>query len=47
VGDLKPKTQADIERAMLQWISDHDKSAGETTIRDRASRLWRAIKDEN
>jgi hypothetical protein len=47
VGDLKPKTQADIERAMLQWISDQDKSAGGTTVRDRASKLWRAIKDEN
>jgi hypothetical protein len=47
LGDLKPKTQADIERAMLQWISDHDKSAGETTVRDRASKLRRAIKDEN
>jgi hypothetical protein len=43
VGDLKPKTQADIERAMHQWVNDHNKTAGDTTIRDRASRLWRAI----
>jgi len=47
VGDLKPKTQSDIERGMHQWITDHDKSAGETTIRERANKLWRAIKDEN
>jgi hypothetical protein len=43
VGDLKPKTQADIERAMHQWISDNDHTAGGTTVRDRASKLWRAI----
>jgi hypothetical protein len=47
VGDLKPKTQADIERAMHQWISDRNESAGETTIRERASKLWRAIRDGN
>lgn len=47
LGDLKPKTQADIERAMHKWISDHEKSAGETVVRDRARKLWRVIKDEN
>lgn len=47
-GVLIPKTQADIERAMHQWISDNDYTAGSTTVRDRASKLWRAIsKDEN
>jgi DNA-binding winged helix-turn-helix (wHTH) protein len=47
LGALIPKTQADLERAMLQWISDNGKSAGETTVRDRASKLWRVIKDGN
>jgi hypothetical protein len=42
-GELIPKTQADIERAMHQWISDHDHTAGGTTVRDRASKLWRTI----
>jgi hypothetical protein len=46
-GELIPKTQADIERAMHQWISDHSHAAGGTTVRDRASKLWRAIKVEN
>jgi hypothetical protein len=33
---------------MLQWIADNDHKAGETTVRDRASKLWRAIqKDGN
>jgi hypothetical protein len=48
VGDLKPKTQADIEAAMHQWISDRGHEAGGTTVRDRARLLWRAIeKDGN
>lgn len=48
VGDLKPKTQADIEAAMHQWISDQGYEAGGTTVRDRARVLWRALeKDEN
>jgi hypothetical protein len=48
VGDLKPKTAADIERAMHQWLISQGKSAGESTIRDRARLLWRAIqRDEN
>jgi hypothetical protein len=46
-GELIPKTQADIERAIHQWISDHGHTAGDTTVRDRASKLWRAIKVEN
>jgi hypothetical protein len=48
VGDLQPKTQADIEGAMHQWISDNGHDAGETVVRDRARMLWRAInKDGN
>jgi hypothetical protein len=46
-GELIPKTQADIERAMHQWINDHGHTAGDTTVRDRASKLWRAIRVEN
>jgi hypothetical protein len=45
-GELIPKTQADIERAMHQWISWHSHSAGDTTVRDRATKLWRVIKVE-
>ena len=48
IGDLKPKTQADIEAAMHQWISDQGHEAGGTTVRDRARMLWRVIeKDGN
>jgi len=48
VGDLKPKTQADVEAAMHQWISNKGYEAGGTPVRDRARMLWRAIeKDGN
>ena len=40
VGDLQPKSQADIERAMLEWIEANDYSAVESTVRARARRLW-------
>jgi hypothetical protein len=49
LGELQPKTQADIEAAMHQWIIDHGHEAGgETAVRDRARMVWRLIdKDEN
>jgi hypothetical protein len=45
-GDLKPKTQADVERAMLQWASDHDHEPVASTIRPRARKLMKALEDE-
>lgn len=45
-GDIAPSmTQADIERLMLQWVSDHDKKAGETVIKEAARKLKNALKD--
>jgi hypothetical protein len=47
-GELIPKRQADIERAMLEWVTNRGEDVGATTIRPRASKLWKAIgKDEN
>lgn len=43
LGDLQPKTQADIEKAMFRWLADHDISAGDSTVRGRARRLWHEI----
>jgi hypothetical protein len=45
-GDLKPKTQADVERAMQQWITDHGRDAADSTIRIRARKVWQTIKRE-
>ncbi len=41
VGDLQPKTQADIERAMTGWFVDRDLDVGDTAVRERARQLWR------
>ncbi len=48
-GELIPKRQADIQKAMQQWCSDHGHSDASSTIRSRASKLWNAVfaKGEN
>lgn len=40
LGDLKPKSQADIVRAMQQWLSDHDVETGDSTLKPRARKLY-------
>ena len=39
-GELIPKSQADIEKAMAEWIEGQGHSAATSTIRARARRLW-------
>ena len=39
-GTLNPRTQAEVERAMLTWIEGHGFSAATSTVRARARRLW-------
>lgn len=46
-GDLKPDSQAGIERAMHDWLAARGESVGETTIRTRASRLFRVLCKED
>ena len=43
VGDLKPKSQADVVRAMTEWVEANGHSAAESTIKTRARRLWDGI----
>ena len=45
VGDLNPKTQADIERAMSDWLASKDIDAAESSIRKRAQQLWRKLEE--
>lgn len=42
-GELKPTKQADIEKAMLQWIEDSRFSAADSTVRPRARKLMQCI----
>ena len=43
-GDLQPKTQADIERAIKDWFAERDRDVGDTPVRDRARQLWQKLK---
>jgi hypothetical protein len=49
VGDLKPQRQADIEKAMNDWIASKGESAAVSTVRNRARKLWQMLsrEDEN
>lgn len=40
VGDLKPKKQADVERAMATWLAAHEHEAADSSVRERARKLW-------
>jgi hypothetical protein len=39
-----PKTQAEIQRAMLDWASDHDHQLSETSVRETAKKLFIALR---
>ena len=43
-GDLKPSSQADLERVMLDWASKHGHGMSETTAKVAARKLFRAWK---
>ena len=43
LGDLKPKSQADIVRAMQQWLSDHEVETGDSTLKPRARKLFNML----
>lgn len=42
-GDFQPKSQADVQRAMLAWIDANDHTAADSTVKSRARRLWDRI----
>lgn len=43
-GKLKPTTQSDIERAMLDWAERRGEKLGETTVKKPAQKLFKAYK---
>jgi hypothetical protein len=45
-GDLKPKSQADIERAMLDWAARNDHELGLTAARGKARRVFAILTGE-
>jgi hypothetical protein len=42
-GELIPKSQADVQRAMSDWIERNGYSAADSTVKGRARRLWDLI----
>lgn len=46
-GDLKPETQADVKRAMLEWFTNAEIDIGETAVTQRARQLWQAMERTN
>jgi hypothetical protein len=44
-GALVPKSQADIERAMNDWISAKNLSCANSTVRKRARKLWDGLRE--
>lgn len=46
-GDLAPKTQADVKRAMFAWFNENEIVIGDTAITQRARRLWQKIQDSS
>ena len=42
-GDLQPKTQADIERTMKDWLAARDLDGGDSAVRTRARQLWQKL----
>ena len=46
VGDLKPKMQADLEKAIADYLHAKGVTKSESTIREHARPLWQAIQSE-
>jgi hypothetical protein len=46
LGDLKPKRQADVQRALEEWIDANGHEAGDTPIKERARKIFLAHEAE-
>jgi hypothetical protein len=47
VGELKPSRQSDVTKAMMEWLAAQGHDVSETTVKDRARKLWAAIERED
>ena len=46
-GDLKPKRQAEVEKALLDWATAHNYELGVTAAREKARRIFTTISKED
>lgn len=44
-GELQPKSQADVKKAMLEWFNAAEIDIGDTAVTQRARQLWQAMQD--
>jgi len=42
-GDLQPKKQGDVTKAMMDWLTERGEDFSETSVKDRARKLWAVI----
>jgi hypothetical protein len=45
-GELQPKTEADVARAMQAWMTERGHEAADSTVRVRARKIWNAIQQD-
>ncbi len=45
-GDFKPASQAEVERAMLNWAESKGQNLAEATARPKARKMFKAFKGE-
>jgi hypothetical protein len=46
VGELQPSRQADVLKALQDWLAKNEHEAGDTPAKERARKLWQAINRE-
>ncbi|WP_086608608.1 hypothetical protein [Erythrobacter donghaensis] len=44
-GELQPKSQADVKKAMINWFNEAEIEIGDTAVTQRARQLWQAMQD--
>lgn len=45
-GDLEPKRQAEVERAIKDWATAQGHDLGDTLAREKARKIWHAMSEE-
>lgn len=45
-GELNPKTQADLKKAIFDWFNAAEIDVGDTAVTQRARQLWQAMQSE-
>lgn len=44
-GELNPKSQGDVKKAMIDWFNQAEIEIGDTALTQRARQRWQAMQD--